>query len=467
MIQAWGTFIVKEKYTYRTSAYLQWGSSSRPLGAVIMLKPNNVKLELPQEGASKPISGPIALDPTMKELVELVELMKPKSGVNGRLYIYNLFPLQNTSDNNAEKLFNTLWEQNEKLVRNLPEDREKLLGWFKEYPWVLICWGCRYNSPSLRELKLLWKSLIIDAGTPILGKPGETEWDYYHPGPRLMERKNLYKEEILSQYYDLIKQNNYRTYDNIFDINDIINYKLNNIKKNIREYHDRYEYCIKPDYGEKHNGVLLHSIQLGDIFPILLEMDNGIILVAIIFYKSSFNLEQVLTWLNTFKVYIGRAGQESYKISKCSKVLKSIKFKGQLIATYYKGNQVVELAAGAIKETTKNYKYKYQKINTWQATNTQSGVTVLLNGNILNGIPKIELVKSKDIIISNGNCIVADYIDAYGDGIGFYRKEDRLIPVAYLLNNNTTVEIQITKRTNGGRLCVVKYKYYVFDIKNI
>ncbi|WP_161821798.1 hypothetical protein [Sporotomaculum syntrophicum] len=254
--------------------------------------------------------------------------------------------------------------------------------------------------------------------------------------------------------------------DNILTISDFINNKLNNIKKNINEYPDCYEYCFNTSYHEKYDEFQLHSIQLGDVFPILLEIDNRIILVAIKFYKNSFNLEQVLTWLDDCKVYIGRPGRDNYKINKCSTVSKVRKFKGHLVATYYKGNQAVELPAGNIKEITKNYRYSYQKMNIWKAKDRQSGVTVLLNGHYLQGIPKIEFIKSKDLIISNGNCIMADYIDVYKGGLGFFNQEDSLNPVAFLLDNSI-VEIQITERNNGGKICVVKSKYYVIAIEKL
>jgi len=254
--------------------------------------------------------------------------------------------------------------------------------------------------------------------------------------------------------------------DNIWTLSDFKNQKLNNFKNNIHEYPDRYEYCVKAGYLEKYDGFQLHSIQLGDIFPILLELENKIMLVAIEFYKTLFNLEQVLTWLDGCNVYIGRAGQESYKINKCSQVSKVRKFKGHVVATYAKGNQIVELSASSIKEITKNYRYCYQRINIWKAKDRPSGVTVLLNGYYFKGIPKLEFSRPRDILISNGNRIMADYIDSYEDGLGFYRKEDSINPVVFLLDN-TIVEIQITERNNGGKICVVKSKYYVMAIEKL
>ncbi len=254
--------------------------------------------------------------------------------------------------------------------------------------------------------------------------------------------------------------------DNILAISDFINKKLYNIKKNINEYPDRFEYCFNTGYQEKYDEFQLHSIQLGDVFPILLETDNRIVLVAIEFYKNSFNSEQVLTWLVNCKVYIGRAGRENYKINKCSKVSKIRKFKGHVVATYYRGNQTVVMPVDNIKEITNNYKYSYRKMNIWKAKDRQSGVTVLLNGHYLKGIPKIEFIKATDLIISNGNCIMADYIDVYEGGIGFFNQEDSLNPVAFLLDNSI-VEIQITERNNGGKICVVKSKYYVIAIEKL
>ena len=76
------------------------------------------------EKANNTNSGRIILDPTMNELVDLVQSMEGNKGIEGRLYIYNLFPLQNASKDSAILEFNQLWTQNESLVRGLPEEKD-------------------------------------------------------------------------------------------------------------------------------------------------------------------------------------------------------------------------------------------------------------------------------------------------------------------------------------------------------
>ncbi len=159
------------------------------------------------EKANNTNSGRIILDPTMNELVDLVQSMEGNKGIEGRLYIYNLFPLQNASKDSAILEFNQLWTQNESLVRGLPEEKDGLVKQLIECPWVLIGWGCGNNSEEIRFLKTEWLSVIEEAGIPKLGKRGKTEWDYYHPRPRLNSELILYKQEILRQYSHLLKQN--------------------------------------------------------------------------------------------------------------------------------------------------------------------------------------------------------------------------------------------------------------------
>ena len=72
--------------------------------------------------------------------------MKIKETIQGRLYIYNLFPLQNARSNEALQLFEKLWKENEPLVKSFPEKRNILLEQLKKSPWILLGWGCKHSN---------------------------------------------------------------------------------------------------------------------------------------------------------------------------------------------------------------------------------------------------------------------------------------------------------------------------------
>jgi len=452
MIEAWGTFIDKGNHTYRTSAYIQWGQSSKPIGTVLMLNPGSATLKDSGENSDNELSGHINLDPTMKELVDLVQSMGGNKSVEGRLYIYNLFPLQNGSKDSAIKDFNQLWSQNESLVRGLPGERTSLIKQLEACPWVLLGWGCGNNSEPLCYLKSKWLSIIKEAKVPVLGKIGKTEGDYHHPRPHLKSEQVLYKEEILEQYSRLLNGKkvevqptpvmivdaswarhlerpenvvgkiscgqftllfldidedeyfiNYRyrvlcflediphprpilsvnlewsnegTFlgvhtceghinlgaghpdlsfiefiewtikmlpmylddldshlfkikmsslfedlkrrednlnegnerDNLITIGELMTRKREKFTKNIREFKDRYEYCLISEYEEKFNRFEAHSIQLGDVYPVVLEIEGKMVIASVEFYKNQYDIKQIITWLDLANIYFGKAG---------------------------------------------------------------------------------------------------------------------------------------------------------------
>lgn len=507
MVEAWGTFIFKKSYVYRTSAYIQWGASKAPLGAVLMLNPGSASLHSPAGISQKPYKGLINLDPTMMELVDLVERHNPGVQVEGRLYIYNLFSLQNSKGENALKIFEQLWEDEEKLVKELPENRSVLLSQFKTYPWVLIGWGCGQRSENILNLKKQWYSILKDSGVCIAGKCGQSEWDYYHPCQRLAEKKEEYKIEILKQLEiiqpltsrekdksidDTSQKNNKKgnfiqkmekTYfgnkieqceqvvtdkhinntnsNNVINIGDIRGNRREILTKSIREYDDRYEYCIISEYEEKYQKFEAHSIQLNDVFSVILEVNNKMVLVSIEFYKNKFTIDQMITWLEFYKIYVGQMGEKPYTISDCSKVIAGLKFKGNILVLYQKGHNIIQLPESDYLEITDFFISNLQEINTGKTKGLQKGLIIRVNDEIVSEIPRFDFDMSRDIIISNGNCINADYIDEYSGGIGFYQEGDSAIPVAFLLDNNTTVDIEITQREDGSRICVVTHRYLI------
>lgn len=608
MIEACGTFIDKGSNTYRTSAYIQWGRSSKPIGTVLMLNPGSATLKYGGEKSDNKLSGQIKLDPTMIELVDLVQSIG-NDNIEGRLYIYNLFPLQNASKDSAIKDFNQLWSQNEILVRELPEERASLVKQFEGCPWVLIGWGCGNNSEALNYLKLEWLSIIKEAQVPVLGKIGKTVLDYYHPRPHLKSEQVLYKKEIREQYYSRLMNEikgvvepvsmliadtswmrhleksenvvekitcgqynmlfldinedeyfiNYRyrilcflkdiphpilainlewsntgtffgvhtseghnnlgsghpklSFDdfiiwaleilprylkdldmvllrdkmtapaeeiklrkdqmnegpernNLIIIEDLMAKKRENFKKNIREYEDRYEYCLISEYEEKYNQCEAHSIQLGDVYPVVLETEGRMVIASVEFYKKQFDINQIITWLDLVNIYFGKLGQGKHVINHFGKLRDGLLFKGNLIISFYKGNSSKEINPNNFKEITSAFISNPQVIDTSKSKPVKDGLTIKVNGERIREIPRIEFDISKDIILSNGNLIVADYLEEYCEGIGFYKDEDPSIPIVFFLDYDTTIEIQIIPKKSGGKVCIIEHQY-VIDVDSL
>lgn len=598
MGKAFGTFIKKGNSIFRTQAYIQWGNSESILGSVIMLNPGSAKLQIDNLPNNVPVNGEVIIDPTMETLTKLVEEFYEKSeGFEGRIYIYNLFSLQNPSSSDAVKNFEALWGQNEQLVKSFPMKREVLLDRFKKSPWILVGWGCGKSSDNLNFVKNEWLRLIKESGTQIIGKVGKNELDFYHPRPRIESQQIEYRKYIKEQYDKIFRNasveseeqvntiadsswkrhmKNYRPVEEfvigrykffLYDIHEqeyIINYRyrllcfiqeskepilalnhewtlqgtccfgasvasghinlgnassdtsllefrkwalqsvshymkdidtkllyekikkyeptiykkedkeidkvdelmkkrIEGIVNNIREFEDRYEYCLIMDYEDKCLDFEIHAVPLSDVQVVLLEIDEKVELASVEFSKSNFNIEQIVTWIQSEEIYFGDRKKAKHIIDRYSGIQAGIKFKGNVIALYEKGNKTVTLDTDNFHEITETFNVEFYKIDTTKSKKLQNGLSIILNGDLVNQIPRIDFERPKDMLISNGNLIKADYIDEYCGGIGIYRY-DETEPIISFIDANTTVYIDLYKKTNGAQLCVIEYKY-IIDIE--
>lgn len=597
MVKALGTFIKKENNIFRTEAYIQWGNSDSILGSVLMLNPGSAKLQFKNCLNNSTTHDEIIIDPTMTSLIKLVEELYEKvEGLEGRLYIYNLFPLQNPSSKDAVKNFELLWKENEELVKSLPKKREILLDKFKKSPWILIGWGCGKSSDNLSFVKNEWLSLIKESGTPIIGKMGKDELSFYHPRPHIQSKQIEYRNEIKAQYNKIFKSKaiekigkvdiiadsswkrhmkNYKAVEEfvirrykflLYDIHEqeyLINYRyrllcfiegikepilalnyewtrqgtcclgasianghinlgsaspdisiiefrkwalqnisdyikdidtkllyekikkydfiiyntkenneiakidelmekrIKSIVNNIREFEDRYEYCFIMDYEERYLDFEVHAIPLLDVQVVLLEIKEKIELAAIEFYKSNFNIEQIITWIQYEDIYFGNREKVNHTIKRCDRVLEGIKFKGNVIAAYRKGNKSVTLDINDYDEITEIYNVQFNKVDTTKSKKLQSGLSIILNGELVNEIPRLDFEGNKDMLISNGNLIKADYIDEYCGGIGIFRYDNKSVPIVSFVDTNTTVYIDLYEKEDGAQVCIMEHKYIV------
>ena len=198
--KAYGTFIKKGNYIFRTSAYLQWGDSEKSVGACLLLNPGSAKLDdeissvLEVTGFA---SGLIKCDPTMKQLISLVEKIYGKD-VSGRLHIYNLFNLKYAQSENAVNLFENLVQTGQYNITDSLVSLEEL----KTHPWILLGWGVKRESRwvNLELIKKQWKQLILESEIPSFGKKHPKRDDYDHPCPLISTKRGVLLEELVSIY---------------------------------------------------------------------------------------------------------------------------------------------------------------------------------------------------------------------------------------------------------------------------
>ncbi|KQL46658.1 hypothetical protein AN963_17225 [Brevibacillus choshinensis] len=196
---AFATFKTKGEHVYRTSAYIQWGTSSASLGSCLLLNPGSSTLFRERPAPHHSIMGQTTLDPTMHQLVKLTEaIYQPKAEqgtLEGRLHIYNLFSLQNPQAKEAVSLFEALLHAGDTALDEHITRSHELV----KHPWMLLGWGCMAKaSRPLHSLKEMWLREIAAAGVPTFGKPCATGKNYYHPCPQLHAMRELILRDLVA-----------------------------------------------------------------------------------------------------------------------------------------------------------------------------------------------------------------------------------------------------------------------------
>lgn len=251
----------------------------------------------------------------------------------------------------------------------------------------------------------------------------------------------------------------------------IINFEKFKIKiddellEEIREFEDYYEYCFIDEYEEKYSDGQINSIEIGKVFAITLETKERFLLAGIAFYKNKFDIKKVIKWLKVYNIsYINN---ESF-VKSAKEIIEGIHFKGRVVVLYERGNKKVNFDKDSFIEITDRYNTIREKINTSNSKRLRkdlanNGLIVYLNDEKMDEIPKIEFDKTKDFIICNGTLIKADYIDAYNEKtIGFYKKEMSKEPIAYIVDSDTEVNIQLNYREDGAAVCYVDYRFIIY-----
>jgi hypothetical protein len=209
--KAYGTFVRKGKHTYRKSAYIQWGDSEHSIGASLLLNPGSANFDkmdaklITELNTSGHAYGEIYTDPTMKQLIKVIEGIYGADRINGRFHIYNLFNLQNTDNIHAIDQFENLVEIGTyDLTESLVTSKELAL-----HPWLYLGWGVEMKKQwkNLERIKASWKQLISNSNVPTFGKRHKKSDDYYHPSyaiyqPTMInELISLYKQKFPTQRF--------------------------------------------------------------------------------------------------------------------------------------------------------------------------------------------------------------------------------------------------------------------------
>lgn len=135
--KAVATFQFVGEEIYRTNTYIQFGSSRKSLGAIVLLNPgparlhNEARKKLKMNGS---YTTEIPIDDMMKQLITFMK--KTHSNLDGRVSIYYLFYIKNTNSKEAIKLFEIL-----KTTGNYPTLCRPPTTEIQQHPWIIIAWG--------------------------------------------------------------------------------------------------------------------------------------------------------------------------------------------------------------------------------------------------------------------------------------------------------------------------------------
>lgn len=242
------------------------------------------------------------------------------------------------------------------------------------------------------------------------------------------------------------------------------------LKKNIakshslREFGDRYEYCFVKNYENIYHGYEFDSIEIGAVFVQLVTLKEKCKIVSIDFGKDLFDIEDSLMYLDFYGIKL--LNEDENVITDVGHIVEAIKFKGNPIVFYEKGRDIVTIKRDELTEVTDKFIAKEQRININSSKDRDSiapKLRIFLNDNEINYIPEIEIDPRKDLLISNGNIIVASYIGAFCKTIGFYNNKGDSLPIAWIYDKETTIYIDVYK-SNNSKIINIEYEYSInFD----
>lgn len=249
---------------------------------------------------------------------------------------------------------------------------------------------------------------------------------------------------------------------NIISIDELRFKRLIGQNSCIREFADRYEYCIIKDYEELYDDFICDSIQINEIFVQLLTVNGRNILVSIEFSKDNFTLKDAMNWLSKYNVCLVE-DKNSDTVENADSIIHGVKFRGVPIILFERGYKKLKFNKTELREVVDEFIPNSQKVDTGASKKVNQltpGLKIILNGVEIDYIPEIHVDLTRDLVFSNGNIMVAGFIGEYGGYIGFFEEEDDDLPIAWLHDNNTTVYIDVYQKRNG-KVIIIESKYII------
>lgn len=151
--------------------------------------------------------------------------------------------------------------------------------------------------------------------------------------------------------------------ENIINLNKHRFKKYTDKNRNLREFQDRYEYCLIKRYEEQFEDFQCHSIYLKNIFVQLIITREKPLLVSYEFSKERYNIENIIQWLDRYKVLLIPNKDVDF-IEGGYRIIEAIKFEGWPIILYEKGNDILYFDVQSLNEITESYISNEQYIDT-------------------------------------------------------------------------------------------------------
>lgn len=189
-------------------------------------------------------------------------------------------------------------------------------------------------------------------------------------------------------------------------------------------------------------------------------------MVSIDFSKNEFDMEQVIYYLDLYGIKLLK--DRKSEVKGAIAIIELKKFKGTPIILYEKGLNKIEVNHDEIIEITETFIKDKIKINTHNSKvrNSINPMSqIIFNDEQIYYIPKIEISSEDDVIISNGNIMNANYIGNYCGHVGFYEEKDDQLPISWIYDKHTTVNIDIYNK-DGQKIVMIDHNYAI-DIENL
>lgn len=243
------------------------------------------------------------------------------------------------------------------------------------------------------------------------------------------------------------------------DIIDFNKYRKNAAAppERFREFDDYLEYCLVPEYEEHFDRFRAHAIQLENAFVNIVEAGDRTVLVSIQFPKSVFTISTAQEWLTQYKLDFRPEPEEEHTIRGVGEIVCGVRFRGKPVVLYTKGHRQLSYRPGDFPEITDTYVQYHKIVNTATAREVKprSKPTIILNGKVVDKVPHIDFDLSQDLILSNGHVMVADYIDDYFGGVGFYQENNDFLPIAFFYSPDAPIVITLREKEDGSKVCIV------------